>query len=49
MPKFLNIPFEINVNSAPGLKFSPQSFQESVEFGGRRETVFDKYFHNSEM
>ena len=49
LPKFLNVPFESNVNSAPWLTFSRQSFQESVGFGGRRETVFDKYFHNSEM
>ena len=44
LPKFLSVPF-----SAPWLTFSRQSFQESVGFGGGRETVFDKYFHNSEM
>ena len=49
LPKFINIPFEINVSSALWLTISHQSFQESVEFGGRKETLFDKYFDNSEM
>ena len=49
------IPFEFNVNIANNvnialwLTFSHQSFQKSVEFGGRRETLFDKYFPNSEL
>ena len=49
LPKFLNIPFEINVSIALWLTFSHQSFRKLVEFDGRRETVFEKYFPYSEL